>query len=615
MSRPAGEVTLYALALGVIAALVYGSHVAHGGLYWDDWRNAATARYSPDGFAGPFDLRLVAYRPLLGLTLPLPHVVFGPAPTPHLGVALALAVAVSACLYAALRELGLARPHAAAIGVLALVFPWSDSTRLWATGGINNLAVALLLGGLLARLAGLRASGRRRGALRVAAPTLYALSVLTYEATAVAALLSLPLYALRAGWRPALRWWRVDALAVVLATALVGAATTRELLSPRDQLAHAVEVGRDAAALVAGAIAPLPAMPPTWGALVVPLLVAAALLAAARGHPRAEALRRWAAVAAGALTLVAAAYVMFVPGEAAYTPLGPGTANRVNVLAGLGLVTLAYALALIAATLLPVPRRVGPLVAAVLVGAVGLGYVARVDADVARWDAAARTQERVLTAIEAAGPRLPPGTTLYVSGYDMFAAPGIPSFAVSWDLNGAAKLTLDDPAARAFPLAPSVRLECGHEGVQPRGRVYTPAEGADYGRAFTLDVAAGALEPIDGPAACGSDRAPGGAHAQRRSRSTSRSGENEVTSRTGPGRAAVTRVHSPAGSTQAPPARQYGVQRTRTSAAPGLPNSSSTSSERSSTRPTEASPSGLTIGAGLLTSNTRQSADSQRGSR
>ena len=138
----------------------------------------------------------------------------------------------------------------------------------------------------------------------------------------------------------------------------------------------------------------------------------------------------------------------------------------------------------------------------VLVGAIAVGYLTRVAADAERWDAAARTQERVLAEVERAAPDLPPGATIYVSGYDMFAAPGIPSFAVSWDLNGAAKLALDDPAARAFPLAPTVVLDCGRDGVRPRGRAYTPAEGAPYGEAFTLDVAAGALEPIDGPAAC-----------------------------------------------------------------------------------------------------------------
>ena len=221
-ARPASprarEVALYVAALAALAGLVYGSHVVHGGLYWDDWRNAATTRYSPEGFAGPFDLRLIAYRPLLGLTLPLPHLAFGTAAGPHIALALALAVAVSACVVAVLRRLGLARVHAAAIGALALVFPWSDSTRLWATGGINNLAVALLLLALLAGLAGLGAAGRRRIALRIASPALYALSVLTYEATAVAALLSLPIYAIQVGWRPALAWWRVDALAVVLAT-------------------------------------------------------------------------------------------------------------------------------------------------------------------------------------------------------------------------------------------------------------------------------------------------------------------------------------------------------------------------------------------------------------
>ena len=514
MRRPVSEITLYAVALGVGAALVYGSHVMHGGFYWDDWRNAATTRFSPDGFAGPFDLRLIAYRPLLGLSLPLPHLIFGSAPSLHLALATALGVAVSVCLYAVLRTLGLARVHAAAIGALALVFPWSDSTRLWATGSVNNLAVALYLGALLAALAGLESRGRRRTALRFAAALLYASSVLTYEATAVAALLSVLIYAHRAGWRPALAWWRSDALAVVAAMVLVGAATTRGLLSPGDQLAHAVAIMRDAVALVSAALAPLPTDPSTAVALAVPTLLAVAVALVARGHSRAAALRRWVAVAAGAVVLIVAAYLMFVPGSAGYMPLAPGTANRVNVLAGIGVVTLVYALVLVLVTLLPLPGRVQAIgrggVAACLVGAIAVGYLARLETDIAHWRDAARTQEHVLAAVERAAPELPPGATIYAAGYDMFAAPGVPSFAVSWDLNGAAKLVLDDPAARAFPIAPTVTLVCETDRVYPRGGAYSGAEGAAYGRAFTLDVATGALERIDGPTACRSRAAAAG---------------------------------------------------------------------------------------------------------
>jgi hypothetical protein len=78
---------------------------------------------------------------------------------------------------------------------------------------------------------------------------------------------------------------------------------------------------------------------------------------------------------------------------------------------------------------------------------------------------------------------------------------------------------------------------------------------------------------------------------------------------------AITRVHSPARSTQPPAANQYGVQRTRTSASPGRRTSSSTWSGSSRSRTMLARPREITIGAGSSTWYTRQSSDFQRSRR
>src|SRR4051794_23975673 len=138
------DVAMAAIGLALLVALVYGDHVFRGGLLWDDWENAATSHYHYEqGFLGPFDLRQAAYRPVLQLLLPLPHLVFGSSAPWHLALALMLAVAAATAFYALLLALGAHREFALGAAALALVFPWSDSTRLWATASLNLVALVL----------------------------------------------------------------------------------------------------------------------------------------------------------------------------------------------------------------------------------------------------------------------------------------------------------------------------------------------------------------------------------------------------------------------------------------------------------------------------------------
>src|SRR3954447_16431484 len=125
-----GETMLVALGLALLAGLLYGDHVVRGGFLWDDWENAGTTRFGGGSdFLGPFDLRQAAYRPVLQLLLPLPHLAFGAHPALHLGLALALAVGAAAAFHALLRGAGVPRGFAIAAATLALLFPWSSSTR------------------------------------------------------------------------------------------------------------------------------------------------------------------------------------------------------------------------------------------------------------------------------------------------------------------------------------------------------------------------------------------------------------------------------------------------------------------------------------------------------
>lgn len=85
---------------------------------------------------------------------------------------------MSACLYALLRMPAL---HAFAVVALVLVFPFSDTTRLWAMAGYNQIAVVLWLLGVLVALRGLGATGRRGAPLHAGAAALYVLGILVWS--------------------------------------------------------------------------------------------------------------------------------------------------------------------------------------------------------------------------------------------------------------------------------------------------------------------------------------------------------------------------------------------------------------------------------------------------
>lgn len=142
-----------------------------------------------------------------------------------------LGVLTSAAFYGLLRALRLRRLDAGALAALALLFPASDSTRLWLGAGAVNLSILLVLLGALLALHGLRQPGKRAAVLHAGAVVLYLLGLMTYEAVAPAILVSGLLYRLRSPWRSALPRWAVDASAAVLVLAVVTSRTFYEVPS------------------------------------------------------------------------------------------------------------------------------------------------------------------------------------------------------------------------------------------------------------------------------------------------------------------------------------------------------------------------------------------------
>jgi hypothetical protein len=186
VSTTGREVAVAGALLCLLGISVYLGEVIHGGLYADDWSLGALYRFpSPSGHLSDF-LAAAPARPVQAVYLLATFAVLGMSAPAQLSAALMLALLASLLFYAVLRSLGVIRLHAWLIAALALLVPASDATRLWADASPALLSVCLYCSGLLLALRAFRGAGPgRRLPTHAASLILYALSITTYETTAL----------------------------------------------------------------------------------------------------------------------------------------------------------------------------------------------------------------------------------------------------------------------------------------------------------------------------------------------------------------------------------------------------------------------------------------------
>lgn len=526
--RPLGplEILVATTLLVALALAVFSSHILDGGFIMDDWSNAAKTRYlaaccgvgvtgSDPSFLGEVRNMLsdgpAGYH--LGLTViaPLTHHVLGESQGLHLALAAGLGALMSAAFYVVVRVLGLERLPAAAIAALVLLFPFSDSTRLWPMASFNQIAVVLWLAGVVVAFAGLRqVSARRAVLLHGAALVLYAAGMLVYELVAGGVILSVALYLLR-GARPrqALVRWVADGLvtAVTLYIA-VTEALPRPILSWGDRFRHGGSIVEESFTLLAFVFVPL-GTPSRW--LVGGVVLAIVVLAVLRrrrlpgdGVERA-ALTRWLQRAAAGVVAVGAGYLLIVPSIYG-SPLDLGIENRTNMLAAFGWAALVYAVAMLAGLLLcggtGRSLRLASLVPLAVCLLVGTGYVVRLADSISDYDRSATERVKVLEAVADARP-FRPGSTIYTFGHPTYVAEGVPVFTWIWDQSPAVKLTLKDPSFGSFPSMPGTTITCTPTRVWPNSPYgFGELQAARYGEAYFVDTERRVSTRIDDQASC-----------------------------------------------------------------------------------------------------------------
>jgi hypothetical protein len=475
--RFTGREYLLALAgLGLVALLALGPHLRDGGFYLDDWSNGAGALQPPGGpnlgDAITYYADLTIYRPVLVLYVPLTYFAFGSDIGVHLAWTAFLSVLAASLFYAVLRTLGVPWYHAWLVAALTIVFPWSDSTRLWSTANQLTLAISFLMAGLLVALIGLRRGQWQWHALAV---PLYLLSILTYE-VALPLIASLGiLYWAISDWRAA-RWrWAADILVALAGAVWVGTHTAREASGLGGDIDHLEQIVREGGMLLGRAAIAVGPVRTTLALVALAVVIAAgvafclAFPSRPRSDERAWGLRRWLFLTLGGSAFAALAWVMFIPADPYYTPSVFGMTNRVNGLAAFGLVLVVYGACGIVGSLVGQlrPRNTWLATGTTLaLGAILLGtYTHVLRRHIQIWDTAYIAEETAMKKMRTQLPDLPSGTTVFTSSYPANQTLGVPILSTTWDLNGMVKLQYDDYSVSAFPLLPGLEVACLPGGV------------------------------------------------------------------------------------------------------------------------------------------------------
>jgi hypothetical protein len=489
LARPVVAATVL---LGLLVAVMYGPPIFDSGWYYDDWAIGSAMADDPAG--GPVDLYRQCHavdsgnRPgacafhavrfwLLGMHVRRYH-----------ALAALLVLLCALAFFALLRRCRLPIWAAGASAAVFVVFPGSDSTRLWPTA--SNLAWALLLWlvGALVALRALDRGGLRAAVLHGASVVCMVAAMLTYDGMIPIVAMTGAVYLLARRDRAALALGAVD-LVVAAAYGVwrmwivnIPDAAGLTLHRTRSQLiareGHLIEAGWKTFKtlfLPGGTVALV-----LWvaGALVV--LAAMAFRPAAR-----RAIAWWIAIAAGCAAFAAISLSAYVTANDLYLPDPGSLFNRLNVAAALayclGFVALLSAIGVALRSLLAVRRsaNIGSVLAAGAIVAAGLAVVIH-QYDFSRdtqaaykrsWTSQIVAMRRVQIALSTIPSR---DATIVSFGHPLYEPGYIPVFAADWDLRGA----IDDLTDHDPPLAaPWAGFTCGDDAVMRGTERWAPYKG------------------------------------------------------------------------------------------------------------------------------------------
>jgi hypothetical protein len=512
------ELAVVGVLMTLLAFAIFGWYAFHGGFVADDWVNADHYYFHPDhGFWGAVDNYQTPSRPVAAVYVSLTYAVMGIHFDQHLLLSVVLAAFLSLAYFAFLRTLGLGLPWALAAAAVLLVFPSSDSTRLWTTGSQINLFIGLYLVAMLIAIGGRRRFGPAPSlpavATQVLASAIAVIAVGGYEIVAPAVLLSFVLYRWAGGKGGTLWRWLLDAVPTVLLLVLY----TRKFgssASSGSQLLDNAHLALDGAvSVLAYSLYPSRILTTPWllvAAVAAVLLVTQLVRQLAPPSPDRDAIARWSVPILLAVAAIAIGYAMIVPVADRYPIYAPGVQNRTNCFAALGISALVVFLAasvgaMVAGALPRISAQVrsqarAAITALLILGVIGV-YTVRVTQDADRWTQSAEIQEEILSQTQEVLPSPPADATIFTSPYPGNSSPSVPAFGGGGnnDELGAFKVVYDSEEMRAFPLLSGLGLTCGAKEMSQSN---AGNSGTEYGKAYLVDLRTRTVYRPETPGQC-----------------------------------------------------------------------------------------------------------------
>lgn len=510
------ELLIFLGLLTLATGLLLFQHVDKAGFYSDDWAYRSAWQFHSNGsfwtglsyFYNSGGLR---GRPTLALYLSVIEQVFGYHPRWYLAWAVVLAIVFSFSVYLTLRILRLRPIDAALVSLFLLVFPASDSTRIWAMISDAQVAMSLVVLGIGCRVKSLTLEGRSRMRWRVAALSLIVIGVTTYELTFVALLLTASLYRTRVSWRRALGEAAVDWVVLICVYALVLTRSTAVHLSGDQTVSHAWTIFKQSLTLFSTVA--LPFRSTTAGLIVAGAIILTAVFFVRilpQGDPVRKHLLWWLMGIAVALILLVGAYGVYAPTQTFYVPLATGESNRTNAFAAAPMLFIVYGLCVLVGTMIFRSMRAGNLAtaaAAVLAGALGIGYTVTMAGDLRLWDSGWNRAHQTLIDFQAQVPKLRGAPLVIFYGEPIQEVAGIPVWAHMWDLEGALQLTYNDPHIRGRPGFPGMKLVCSAKSAQLLNTIYPtslalPTDNAPWGSVYVYNTVTNVVQVPESRAQC-----------------------------------------------------------------------------------------------------------------
>jgi hypothetical protein len=456
----------------IVALAIYGSYASMGGWFYDDWRMYALLRDAHGGFFAELHAcasTITGGRGLACIYHAGEYSIFGAHRTDYQFTAIAFLVLDATLLYAIAVRCRLSRPWAFLLGAALVLFPASDSSRLWPVAAIGQYVVALVLIAVLIALSALGRRGYSALALHALSAVIAVFAMASYEISLPLVALGGTSYYLAYRDRRALKRWALDIGLVIsfvfYRLVLDPVSSETGFVEHRDvsQTLHRVQVLLEAAWSTWKFVY----LPDTLGTitLIALVVVIVAVLLVTRGGFVHRAIR-WFALFGVGLALSAAGALVYLTANNLYVPVSYGTFNRLNLPGSFGYVAMAVAILGILYELARIVKIPGPIAAGLVALTVAGSAVHQVrvsNVHIRSWEASWHDQQQALAGYRVALRGAPHSAEIIGFDTPIWENGFIPVFAASWDLRGALdyETSVDPPVA--YPLLPTIT--CGAIGM------------------------------------------------------------------------------------------------------------------------------------------------------